>query len=183
MQDNSLTSRNVDIVEKLFRDDSTFHDVAVMYNMTKERIRFIFINIFRVMQRPDLLDDGVVLPDHDCFELPVLRQNRSLWLGQIAKLRNIVREEIENPLTAHLNIPVRLSKDIFFVNTYEAFKRAFVAFNNNRQPTAFEKFSTPEYFPCFVKISRSEQNEDYLRFFTLSLPIVESMMENYEHFN
>lgn len=183
MQDNSLTPRNLEIVERLFRDDSTFEEVAVDYDTNKERIRFIFISVFRVMQRPDLLDPAVELPDHDCFDLPILRKNRDLWLSQLEKLRKIVRNEMENPLTAHLNVPVRLTKELFFVNTFDALKRAFVIFNNHRQPGAFETFKTPEYFPCFVKIMDSERGDGCLKFYTITLPVVESMMDNYKHYN
>lgn len=181
MPHNNL--RNLEIVEKLFRDDSSFQDIAENYDLTKERVRHIFISIFRTMQRPDLLDQGVELPDCDCFDLDVLRKERNLWLGQVEKLRSMVVKEKDDPLTAHLNIPVRLTKDVFFVNTYEALKRAFVAFNFNRQPTGFDNFKTPEYFPCFVRISRSEKTEGNLQFYTVSLPVVESMMENYTHYN
>lgn len=176
MPHNNL--RNLEIVEKLFRDDSSFQEVADHYQLTKERVRHIFISVFRVMQRPDLLEKGVVLPDHDCFELPVLRKNRELWLRQVEKIKNFVQAERDDPLTAHLNVPVRLTKEMFFVNTYEALKRAFIAFNNNRQPTAFENFKTPEYFPCFVKIGYSERGDEYLKFHTVSLPVLEQMMEH-----
>lgn len=180
MPHNSL--RNLEMIERLFRDESTFQDIATDYDLTKERVRHIFISVFRVMQRPDLLDQGIELPDDDCFDLPVLRKNRELWLGQVEKLRQLAQQQRDDPLTAHLNNPVRLTKDLFFVNNYEAFKRAFIAFNNNRAPTAFEEFKTPEYFPCFVRISHSEK-EGYMKFLTVSLPIVESMMENYTHYN
>jgi hypothetical protein len=183
MQDNSLTPRNLEIVERLFRDDSTFEDLATDYDTTKDRIRFIFISIFRTMQRPDLLEADIELPDHDCFDLPILRQNRDLWLGQIEKLRKIVRNDIENPLTAHLNVPVRLTKETFFVNTFEALKRAFVAFNNHRQPGAFETFKTPEHFPCFVKIYHSDRGNGCLKFYTISMAVVDNMMDNYQHYN
>lgn len=175
--------RNIDMVERLFREDSSFQDVAPDYDLSKERVRHIFISIFRVMQRPDLLDDGIQLPDNDCFDLPILRRNRGLWLKQLDKVRKLVEEERDDPLTAHLKQPVRLSCNMFFVNNYEALKRAFIAFNNNRQPTAFDSFKTPEYYPCFVRISRSEKGDDYLKFHTITLPVVESMMDNYTHYN
>lgn len=181
MPHNNL--RYIEMVERLFREDSTFQDVAPDYDLSKERVRHIFISIFRVMQRPDLLDKGIELPNEDCFDLPVLRRNRSLWLGQLEKVRKMAEEERDDPLTAHLKVPVRLTRDMFFVNNYEALKRAFIAFNNNRQPTAFDSFKTPEYYPCFVRISRSEKGEEYLKFHTITLPVVESMMDNYTHYN
>ena len=177
MSENSL--RNLEIVERLFRDNSTFQDIANDYGLTRERVRYIFISVFRSLQSPSLLDAGVVLPDYDCFDLNVLRKERDLWLHQLEKLRKVVRIENDDPLIAHLNIPVRLTKDLFFVNTYEALRRAFVAYNNHRPPNDISNYKIPEHFPCFVKISYKDETDEVLEFNTLSLPVVEDLMSNY----
>lgn len=171
MSPNNLDDRNIEIAERLIKEESTLVEVGREYDLTKERVRQIFLKIIRKCRHASHLE-GVTIPKHDYHNLIEIRKHKEFWLNQIEKLRIEINSE------HNTNDPVRFDDNFFYIPKREALKKAFHMFNKGRPPQGYENFQPPAVFPCFVKIEYSDRGKDYLKFSSISMSNVEKLMQS-----
>jgi len=89
---NNKLERNIEIAERLLKDETPIAVIAEEFQLSKSRTRAVAESLFRkIIFYSDLKENE--FPKHDIYRLTQVREHKEFWFRQLNKLKEEFKNE------------------------------------------------------------------------------------------